>query len=126
MTRCRRVKDKYLYPVFHLIHNLGHKVTGVKGNRLAGFKIYRQSVFVYDPLYYIFKRADIIIFARYMVPASEIDPFKRTEITSEIALNDLKGLGQRVGILLAQSVKMKTFYAVRKPVRKAARCNSQS
>ena len=45
---------------------------------------------------------------------------------SDATLAQIKGLGQRVGILLAQRVKMKTFYAVRKPVRKAARCNSQS
>ena len=53
-----------------------------------------------------------------MVSASHVDPFYLTKLLSELFLNMEKSIDQRLYILFAQSVEMKTAHTLRKFIGK--------
>ena len=122
--RCVKNCDGHI--IFRKVKHLCHQPACVQRHGFSGFEENLQSVLFLHTLYAAFKARDVVIVTGDVMSAAEVYPLHFRQYIAEFLLYGIECGLQIVGVLLAESVKVKAAYTVKVVFTEVPACDAKS
>lgn len=109
MARRRSVEDRIVHTAAaHRLEHFCHQKSRIQCDCLAGFQINVKPISLLDIPDQRDQPVHIVILPCDMMPSAQIEPFHPIQVFPELLFHRPHGRSQRVHVLLAQAMKVKS------------------